>query len=172
MKKYLRKCTMDDFNVLRELAIGTYYETFAHLNTKEDMEAYLEDAFNTEKFADELKDSNSEFYFLYCDGKIAGYLKLNEAPSQTDVNDEKSLEIERIYIASDFQEKGLGNYLMEKAISVASKRNKQYLWLGVWEKNEKAICFYKKNGFFEVGTHSFFMGDDEQTDYIMRKDLL
>lgn len=82
------------------------------------------------------------------------------------------MEIERIYVVNDFQGKGFGNYLMDKAVSIAVERKKQYVWLGVWEKNEKAICFYKKNGFFEIGTHSFFMGDDEQTDYIMRKDLM
>lgn len=172
MKKYLRKCTIDDFDVLRELSINTYFETFAHLNTKEDMEAYLEIAFNKERVANELNDNNSEFYFLYCDDKIAGYLKLNEVPSQTDINDIESLEIERIYVSCGFQSIGLGKYLMEHAIATAKLRNKKYVWLGVWQKNEKAITFYKKNGFYEIGTHTFVMGEDIQTDYIMRKDLV
>lgn len=66
----------------------------------------------------------------------------------------------------------MGKYLMKHAIKIAIKRRKKYIWLGVWEKNEKALCFYKKQGFYKIGEHSFFMGDDEQTDYIMRKDLL
>ena len=171
MRLSIKKCTADDLEILRQLSIKTYYETFAHLNTPEDMAAYLMDAFNEDKLCRELGDQNSTFFFLYADEKLAGYLKWNEAPSQTDINDRESLEIERIYVSSGFQGAGLGKYLMEKAISIATERGKKYVWLGVWEKNEKAICFYKKNGFYEIGTHAFVMGEDVQTDYIMRKDL-
>ena len=171
MNCFLKQCTISDFDVLRELSIRTYYETFAHLNTPEDMAAYLEDAFNVDRFTREMNDSNSAFYFLYCDERIAGYLKLNEAPSQTDINDPSSLEIERIYVGSEFQGNGFGKYLMEQAIAIATERQKKYAWLGVWEKNEKAIRFYKKNGFYEIGTHTFVMGEDVQNDYVMRKDL-
>lgn len=172
MDKYLRKCTVEDFSALRELSIRTYYETFAHLNTKEDMEAYLEGAFNADRLTKELNDKNSEFFFLYYNNQLAGYLKLNETPSQTDINDSESLEIERIYVCGEFQGAGLGRFLMDKAIEKAVERNKKYAWLGVWEKNEKAIRFYKKNGFYEIGTHTFVMGEDAQTDYVMRKDLI
>ena len=171
MNCFLKQCTISDFDVLRELSIRTYYETFAHLNTAEDMAAYLEDAFNVERLTQEFYDPNSFFYFLYADGNLAGYLKLNEVPSQTDINDAESLEIERIYVSSEFQGTGLGRYLMEQAITIANERNKKYVWLGVWEKNEKAIRFYKKHGFYEIGTHKFVMGENAQTDYIMRKEL-
>ena len=171
MNCYLKQCVTKDFDTLRELSIKTYYETFAHLNTKDDMDAYLEDAFNVEKLTKQLNDTNSEFYFLYHNDCLAGYLKLNEAPSQTDINDSESLEIERIYVSSEFQGLGLGRFLMEQAIAKAVEKNKKYAWLGVWEKNEKAIRFYKKNGFYEIGTHTFTMGEDVQTDYVMRKDL-
>ena len=165
------KCTAADLDTLRTLSIQTYYETFAHLNTPEDMAAYLEDAFNADRLTKELNEPNSEFFFLYCDEKLAGYIKLNEAPSQTDINDPDSLELERIYVSGGFQGMGLGQYLMEQAIAKAVSRSKKYIWLGVWEKNENAIRFYKKNGFRAIGTHSFVMGEDVQTDYIMRKDL-
>ena len=171
MNIVLRKCNAEDFETLRALSIRTYYETFAHLNTAEDMAAYLEDAFNVERLTKEFNDANSSFYLLYADENLAGYLKLNEAPSQTDINDAESLEIERIYVSSEFQGAGLGRYLMEQAIAIARERKKKYAWLGVWEKNEKAIRFYKQNGFYEIGTHKFVMGEDVQTDYVMRKDL-
>ena len=171
MSIILRSCTSKDIDMLRALSIKTYYETFAHLNTPEDMQAYLDEAFEINKLKHELDDPNSAFFFLYFNNVLAGYLKLNEAPSQTDINDKSSLEIERIYVSSQFQGAGLGRYLMEQAISIARERKKDYAWLGVWEKNEKAIRFYKKNGFYENGTHSFVMGEDVQRDYIMRKDL-
>jgi len=141
------------------------------MNTPSNMVAYLEQSFNINKLCGELSNSDSFFYFLYSNGELAGYLKLNESPSQTDINDIQSLEIERIYVAKEFQGEGLGRILMNKAISIASTRKKSYVWLGVWEKNEKAILFYQKNDFYKVGTHSFFMGEEEQTDFVMRKNL-
>lgn len=171
MSLILRECTLKEFDMFRELSIRTYYETFANLNTPEDMRIYLEDAFNVERLIKEFNDSSSSFFLLYADDSLVGYLKLNEAPSQTDINDPDALEIERIYVSSKFQGHGLGRYLMEHAISIANERNKKYLWLGVWEKNVKAIHFYKQHGFYEIGTHTFVMGEDVQSDYIMRKNL-
>ena len=166
-----RQCTIDDLDILPSFSRQRYFETFADMNTPDNMTAYLDEAFALEKIRAEQSDANAAFYFLYWDGKLAGYLKLNEASAQTDLHDEQSLEIERIYVSKEFQGEGLGRYLMDQAISIAIQRKKKYVWLGVWEKNEKALRFYKRNGFYQIGTHSFVMGDDEQTDYIMRKDL-
>lgn len=167
----LKLCLPDDLDKLRELSIQTYYNTFAAQNTPEDMSEYLNNAFDREKLHKELSDENSMFFFLYFNKKLAGYLKLNEAPSQTDINDKDSLEIERIYVSEEFQGEGLGRYMIEQALCIAQKRKKKYAWLGVWEKNEKAIRFYERNGFFKIGSHNFVMGKDMQTDYIMRKNL-
>ena len=167
----LGQCRMEDIDELRALSIQTYYETFAAMNTPENMEEYLNRAFDREKLRAELAYKSSMFFFLRSGGKPAGYLKVNEAPAQTDIHDPASLEIERIYVSGEFQGEGLGRYLMGQAIQIAVARKKKYVWLGVWEKNEKAIRFYKRNGFYQTGIHSFVMGEDIQTDYIMRKDL-
>ena len=167
----MRKCTVDDVETLKALSIKTYYETFISLTTAEDMDAYLTEAYDIQKLKKELSDTNIEFYFMYCENELAGYIKLNEAPSQSDLNDTDSLELERIYVASEFQGRGLGNFLMNTAVTKALEKQKSYLFLGVWEMNEKALAFYKKHGFYEIGTHKFVMGEDVQTDYIMRKDL-
>ena len=171
MTALFRQCTIDDLDVLQSFSRQRFFETFADMNTPENMTAYLEAAFAPEKIRAELSDANAAFYFLYWDGKLAGYLKLNEAPAQTDLHDEQALEIERIYVSKDFQGKGLGRCLMDKAIGTAIQRQKKYVWLGVWERNEKALRFYRRNGFYQVGTHLFVMGNDEQTDFILRKDL-
>ncbi len=167
----IRQCALDDIHVLRDISYRTFSETFSDMNTFDDMKAYLDKAFELDKLRAELLNENSSFYFLYSDGAPAGYLKLNEVPAQTDIQDKQSLEIERIYVSKEFQGKGLGSCLMDKAISIAVLRRKKYVWLGVWEKNEKALRFYKKNGFYRIGAHSFFIGNDKQTDYIMRKDI-
>ncbi len=168
----LRPCTPEDLEQLRELSLKTYDDTFAPFNEPSDMEAYLKEAFDEAKLAGELQNPASEFFFLYVDGKPAGYLKLNEAAAQTEMQDEKALEIERIYVLSSFQGLGLGQYLMDQAIEMAQNRQKEYVWLGVWEKNAKALHFYEKNGFYTIGSHSFVMGEDDQTDYLMRRDLV
>jgi ribosomal protein S18 acetylase RimI-like enzyme len=141
------------------------------MNTPENMKAYLDKAFDINKLSNEVLNSNSFFYFLYYEEELAGYFKLNEYPAQTEVNDPKALEVERIYIKKKFHSKGLGSVLLNKAIEIANIRKRSYIWLGVWEKNEKALEFYKRNGFYIIGQHSFFMGEEEQTDFIMRKDL-
>jgi diamine N-acetyltransferase len=172
MKPNIREIGMDDITTLREFSYKTYNETFKHMNTPDNMKAYLDQAFDTDKLRNELSNSNSVFYFLYTDEVLSGYLKLNECEAQSDIYDPQALEIERIYIAKEFHGRGMGNVLMNKAIDVAKSRGKKYVWLGVWEKNDKAMEFYKKNEFYVIGEHSFFMGEEEQTDFMMRKDLI
>ena len=171
MIKLIKKCTLQDLDNLRKISIETFYQTFADSNTAENMKAYLQSAYNEEKLYRELSNPNSSFFFVCVDERVAGYLKLNEFAAQTDINDSDSLELERIYILRDFQGMGLGKDLLEHAISVANEGGKKYIWLGVWEHNERAKRFYQKNGFYRIGEHSFVVGDDVQIDYVMRKDL-
>ena len=172
MKLTFRKLTKEDVLTLREFSIKTYYDTFMNGNSEHVMQAYLDEAFAAEKLTEELQNPDSTFRFLYADGTLAGYLKVNRAPSQTDLNDPASLELERIYAAKKFQGKGIGQALMNKAVEIANGYNKKYIWLGVWEKNERALAFYRKNGFVKIGEHAFYMGDDCQTDFVMSKDLI
>lgn len=172
MNLTIRECTMGDVLKLREISCQTFKDTFEPYNTETDMKAYLEHAYNIEKLSNELSNNDSVFYFVYGDERLAGYLKVNEFNAQSDIKDSHALEIERIYISKEFQGKGVGSILMNKAIEIANNNAKSFIWLGVWENNEKALSFYKKNGFYKIGEHSFFMGDDEQTDFIMRKDLI
>lgn len=167
----IRKCDISDLVTLREIAYQTFDETFRHLNTPENMEAYLKKAFDLARLQEELSNQFSTFFFLFVEKQLAGYLKVNEDQAQTDLQDPKSLEIERIYVKKEFKGKGLGRILIDKGIEIAKENNKDYVWLGVWEKNQAAIAFYKKMGFREVDTHHFVMGEEKQTDFIMRKDL-
>ena len=139
------------------------------MNTKETIDSYLQDAFNKEKLTAELDNKNSKFYFLYVDKDLTGYLKVNEAPAQTDIKDQESIEIERLYVRKEFKGKGLGKELMNYAIQLAREMKKNYVWLGVWEKNTDAISFYTRMGFNEFGRHPFKMGNEMQNDLIMKK---
>jgi diamine N-acetyltransferase len=163
----ITKCTLDDLHKLQEISYETFNETFKEQNTPENMKAYLERAFNLKQLEEELCNRYSEFFFVTFNNELAGYLKVNFDNAQSEDMGNEALEVERIYIKRDLQKHGLGKYLLNEAVKIAQELNKSKIWLGVWEKNENAIAFYKKMGFVESGSHSFYMGDEEQIDIIM-----
>ena len=167
----LRRCTIDDMDIIRELSIRTFYDTYAELNTPENIRICIEESFNVEMMTRVLEDPNVDIILLFVDDGPAGYIRINEAPSQTDINDPASLEVERIYILKEHQRKGLGKFLLDHAVSIATEHGKEYVWLGVWERNESAIRFYEKCGMYKAGTHDFLLGEDVQKDHIMRLDI-
>ncbi|TVY11431.1 GNAT family N-acetyltransferase [Paenibacillus cremeus] len=168
----LKQCTSEDLKILQNISIETFYDTFKDQNSPENMEAYLKRAFNLNQLEKELCNVSSEFYFICFHEELAGYLKVNINDAQTEKMGNESLEIERIYIKSNFQGNGLGKYLLNQAVDIAIGQNKRKIWLGVWEKNENAIAFYRKMGFVQTGAHSFYMGDEEQIDFIMTQTLI
>ena len=103
--------------------------------TPKDMKAYLAKAFSMKNLKKELHNSNSEFYFAESEKEIAGYLKINFGEAQTEIRDEKGMEIERIYVLKEYQGQRVGQKLFDKALNIAREKKLHYLWLGVWEKN-------------------------------------
>ncbi|MEK4432801.1 GNAT family N-acetyltransferase [Paenibacillus sp. FSL M7-0802] len=166
------KCSREDLQILQEISIETFNDTFKDQNSPENMKAYMERAFNFKQLEEELSNVSSEIFFIYFNEEPAGYLKVNMNDAQSEKLGDESLEIERIYIKNKFQKHGLGKYLLNKAMEIAMEHNKKKIWLGVWEKNENAIAFYKKMGFVQTGAHSFYMGDEEQIDFIMTKTII
>lgn len=167
----IRKATIFDVEVLQAIGKQTFIETFAADNTKENIKKYLDTAYSSEKLMAELNNKNSELYFAELEGNIVGYLKINLEDSQTEMILSNALEIERIYVLKEFQGKKVGQILFNKAIEIANQNLLKYVWLGVWERNPKAIRFYEKNGFKIFDKHIFKLGDDEQTDYMMKLEL-
>jgi diamine N-acetyltransferase len=164
----IKRVTLADIDQLQKIARQTFFETFSAGNSEENMAKYLEEGFSLEKLTAEINDNNSEFYFAEFENAIIGYLKLNFGQSQTELKDDRTVEIERIYVLKIFHGKNVGQQLYEKALKIARQRNAEYVWLGVWEENPRAINFYKKNGFVEFDKHIFKLGDDEQTDIMMK----
>lgn len=167
----IEKVTIDELDQLQDISKATFYETFASANTEENMNKYLNEGFSVNRLTNEINDKNTEFYFASIDGKVIGYLKLNFGQSQTELQNDNSIEIERIYVLKEYHGKSVGQYLYNKALSVAQHKQADYVWLGVWEQNPRAISFYKKNGFVEFDKHIFKLGDEEQTDIMMRLKL-
>lgn len=167
----IKTCTRDDVLTLQEIGRQTYFETFRGTTSPENMDAYLEKAFNLNQLEKELSNPSSQFFLLYVDDEAAGYLKINVHDAQTEKMGDEALEIERLYVKKPFQKHGLGKMLFNHAVDLARQQQKKKIWLGVWEHNENALAFYKKMGLVQTGSHPFIMGDDEQTDLIMTKTL-
>lgn len=163
--------TISDVPILRGIARDTFIETFSEANKAEDMERYLTENFSEEQLARELSNPDSFFYVAEVNGHVVGYLKLNTARAQTEPQAANALEIERIYVLGSYHGGGVGQALYHHAMSVAEDRKASYVWLGVWEHNHRALRFYEKNGFIAFGTHIFQLGNDQQTDILMKKSV-
>ena len=163
--------TVSDVSILRGIARDTFIETFSEANKAEDMDRYLTENFSEEQLARELSTPDSFFYVAEVNGHVVGYLKLNTAHAQTEPQAADALEIERIYVLSNYHGNGVGQALYHHAMSVAEDRKASYVWLGVWEHNHRALRFYEKNGFTAFGTHIFQLGNDQQTDILMQKSV-
>lgn len=167
----IRKISLTDIEKLREIGRLTFSETFTLDNSEENINDYLESAFSIERLKIQLTAKNSEFYFAEIEGNVIGYLKVNVGDSQTEMKLNNSLEIERIYVLKEFHGKNIGQVLLEKAIQIARIQGNDLVWLGVWEQNSRAIRFYVKNGFEVFDKHNFILGDDNQTDLLMKLKL-
>ena len=163
--------TVSDVPILRGIARDTFIETFSEANKAEDMDRYLTENFSEEQLARELSNPDSFFYVAEVNGHVVGYLKLNTAHAQTEPQAADALEIERIYVLGSYHGGGVGQALYHHAMSVAEDRKASYVWLGVWEHNHRALRFYEKNGFIAFGTHIFQLGNDQQTDILMKKSV-
>ncbi|WP_137597864.1 GNAT family N-acetyltransferase [Paucilactobacillus kaifaensis] len=171
MAMKIKRVTTADLPALRDISIKTFTDTFGEQNTAANMQAYLDKAYNKEQLLQELETLSAAFYFALVDGELAGYLKVNVDNAQSESMGADSLEVERIYILPQFKRQGLGKQLINYAIELAKNDNKRKVWLGVWEQNFAAQKFYQFLGFKRESEHSFYMGTDPQTDYIIVKEI-
>ena len=162
---------INDVLKLQSISSITFSQTFNEYNSSSDMEVYLNNSYSIEKLKSEINNPNSEFFFAMDGEKVVGYLKINIKEAQTEKKDLGAFEIERIYVDQLYQGKKIGQLLFNKAIEIAKSKKVSYVWLGVWEENHKALAFYKKNSFIPFDKHIFKLGNDEQTDIMMRLDF-
>ena len=167
----IRKATINDCESLLEIGKITFSETFASTNSEGNMKDYLAKNFSKANLTLEINNPLSEFYLAFLEERVIGFLKVNFGKAQTEIQDEKGIELERIYVLNEFHGKKIGQLLLDKALQIARNNKSQYLWLGVWENNFKALKFYEKNWFYVFDKHIFTLGTDEQTDLLMKIDL-
>lgn len=167
----IKKIELSQVSKLQKIGRETFYETFAGDNSEENMKDYLDEKFAIGKLTTELSNPDSEFYFAHIEDQILGYLKVNFGEAQTELKDKEGLEIERIYVLQEFHGLKVGQLLYNKALQIAKDDDLKYIWLGVWEENLRAQNFYKKNGFVAFDKHIFVLGDQKQTDLLMKLTL-
>lgn len=165
MEITIQPCSNVD--VIRNLSIETFTQTFKDSNTEKDLQDYIDRELNTDILQTQIDDARSIFYVADVDGIPAAFMKVNIDGAQTEPMGAQCLEIQRIYVLVQYKKHGLGSVLIEQAKKAAQQFGKSTIWLGVWEHNDAAIGFYEHKGFTKFSEHSFYMGDDEQVDYLM-----
>ena len=167
----IEEATKNDAVLIADLSRKTFYDSFAADNTQEDMEKFLNEQFTREKLMEEVGAPGNIFLLAYDGNEAVGYARMRETPNPVLLEGGPAIEIARIYAVQKSIGKGVGSALMQQCIETAKQKNAQVIWLGVWEKNYKAIAFYSKWGFEQFGEHVFMLGNDPQTDWLMKKAL-
>ena len=169
MNYVIRHGTIEDAVLIADISHQSFYETFAADNTKEDMDKFLTQQFTKGKLMLEVGRPENIFLLAYVENEIAGYAKLREGKSPVELKETNTIELARIYVLNKMIGKGVGKILMEHCIEIAKEKSRKILWLGVWEKNKRAIEFYIKFGFEKFGDTEFLLGDDLQRDWLMKR---
>lgn len=159
--------TLSDAELIADISRETFYESFAAQNTKSDMDKFMSEQFTKEKLMAEVGENGNHFLIAMEADIIAGYAKLKDG-TNSDLQSDNAIEISRIYAGTSFIGKGVGKGLMKASIAMARSMKKDYIWLGVWEHNHRAIDFYTKFGFSKFSEHDFLLGDDLQRDWLMQ----
>lgn len=173
MRPGIRIATADDAARLSALAERTFRVTFAADNSAEDMDAYVRARLSVAQLRFELTDAANTFMvaFTASDDEPCGYAKLRVGTADPSVSGADPIELERLYVDRQAHGLGVGAALMHSALDTARAAWYQTLWLGVWERNARAIAFYEKWGFRVVGDHVFVLGADPQRDLIMEREI-
>jgi diamine N-acetyltransferase len=161
----------NDAELLARIGAATFYEAFAADNSPENMAAYLASAFSPDIQAAELQSPDTVFLIASSGGEPAGYAKLQMSDAPGYVGGERPIELARFYVEAAWHGRGVSHALMRETIERALGDGHDVLWLGVWDRNGRAVAFYRKWGFEVVGSKPFLLGSDLQTDYVMKRHL-
>ena len=171
----VRKANPNDLNQLVRLSRQTFGEAFGSQNKSENMEAYMDTAFSESQLHEELLDPGSVFFLVFSDredAELVGYAKLRNSKKQAALEEYRAVEIQRIYVLERYRGWKVGKLLMQTCLDTATQGGCQVVWLGVWERNPRAIAFYRRWGFEQFSDYIFHFGDEDQTDLLFLKWLI
>ena len=167
----IRYGTEKDADLLSSLGAKTFWEAYKTESRLENkyLKDYMASSFSLKQIADELSDPRICYLIAETESEAAGYAKLVRESSRPEVTGNIALEISRIYLGKEFWGSGVGSSLLERCIEEAQFNRCDVIWLSVWQYNDRAIAFYEKHGFSNVGSHLFDLASSPQTDYVMEK---
>ena len=161
----------EDAARLAAFATRSFTNTYADHNTPENMRDYLAAAYGVPQQTQELTDPAMITVLAESDQGLLAYVQLRRSDPPAAVAPDESVEIYRFYVDRSAHGTGVAQRLMDEALLAARDLGARRVWLGVWEKNERARAFYRKSGFHDVGTQVFQLGSDPQTDRVLVRDL-
>lgn len=172
MQEFLiRYAGTEDAELIADLSRRTFHETFGYVNTKANMDKFMNQQFAREQLINEVSEPGNIFLLAF-DGDVpVGYVRMREGEKYPEFGGKDAIEIVRIYSVNSYLGTGVGQQLMRQCVFIAKEIKKEIIWLGVWEKNPRAIAFYTKWGFEKFAEHEFLLGDDVQTDWLMMKKI-
>jgi len=163
----IRRATRSDAKELSQIAEEVFRATFGLANTAEDMKLHCERSYSEASQASEISDTNMCTLLSQHEGKLVGFAQLRWGPAPTCVSAKRPTEIYRLYVLAAWHGGGIAQTLMSASLDEMKRHGSDIAWLGVWERNPRAISFYNKCGFVEVGAHDFLLGEDLQRDIVM-----
>ncbi len=167
----VKEASINDAEVISKLSTETFFETYSWYNTKQNMLEYTQKYFSIEQTKKDFAETNTRFFMAYAEKELMGYAKLRIFEHIEELKGKRHIEVERIYVQKKHQDKKVGYAIIKKCIEFAKTKNYEIIWLGVWEQNLKALAFYIRVGFEKFGLHTFHLGNDAQSDYLMKLDL-
>ena len=163
----IRPASAEDAAVVADLARRTFYDTFASTNDPTDMALHLQTAYGVDQQTREIADRDITTLLVEIEGQAVAYAQVRAGHVPECVTDPAAVELWRFYVDRQWHGRGIAQQLMARVTTVARQRGAKTLWLGVWERNDRARAFYAKCGFADVGQHIFLFGNDPQTDRVM-----
>jgi diamine N-acetyltransferase len=166
---FIRKARLEDAGALARLAEATFRSTFGAANAHEDMDLHCRSRYSEAIQSGEIADPDMLTLLSVAAEGLVGFAQLHWDGAPACVSARSPGEIQRLYVADEWHGKGIAQDLMNACIEALRARGSDVVWLGVWEHNPRAIAFYRKSGFVEVGDHVFSVGNDPQRDIVMAR---
>jgi ribosomal protein S18 acetylase RimI-like enzyme len=167
----LRPASLNDLDALQPFFAEVFRQTFAHSTSAENMERYLSTNLSAGQLKSELEVPDPGYVLALQGASLLGFAKLREGSAPARLEGKNALELQRMYVHSSAQGKGIAQLLMDHCLSEVLRRKADVIWLGVWEENHRAMKFYLRNGFSLFGSHTFWLGEDAQTDLLMMRSV-
>lgn len=165
----IRRATPADAEALSAIGASTFAETFGHLYPREDLEAFLAEAYGLPRTRRDLADPAKAAWLVEIDGQVIGYAQVGPCELPHPEVMPASGELKRFYFARAWQNRGFGRTLFETAIGWLLKDGPRDLWIGVWSENFGAQRFYGREGFEKVGEYGFKVGGTVDHEFILRR---